>query len=229
MTNDSNGQDFIVDADLKQNHEIKCRMEQIEWNYLEVFHPPNDLSIENKKIYKLVSLRQEISQLETHQSKIKKIERIHNCVAFERFMSELKRMKKKYPKKSFDNIVKHLFHGSFKTNPEYIYGCEDGFDIRFSNAGRYGHGIYFAKNSYYSHKYSYTTKDGCFQIMLALVLTGDSLLQIDADSSIKLPPLKSEQGFQRYDSINNGPGGHYIVYSNDKAYPGYLITYEHIY
>jgi hypothetical protein len=28
-----------------------------------------------------------------------------------------------------------------------IYGSEDGLDIRFSNAGAYGTGIYFANNS----------------------------------------------------------------------------------
>ena len=28
-----------------------------------------------------------------------------------------------------------------------------------------------------------------------------------------------------YDSINTGDGGHFIVYENNKAYPGYLITY----
>ena len=30
---------------------------------------------------------------------------------------------------------------------------------------------------------------------------------------------------ERYDSINNGPGGHFIIYDNLKSYPGYLITY----
>ena len=30
----------------------------------------------------------------------------------------------------------------------------------------------------------------------------------------------------RYDSINNGDGGHYIVFENEKTYPGYLITFK---
>ena len=30
---------------------------------------------------------------------------------------------------------------------------------------------------------------------------------------------------ERYDSINNVNEGHYIVYDNNKSYPGYLITY----
>ena len=38
------------------------------------------------------------------------------------------------------------------------------------------------------------------------------------------PPMEDNPNL-RYDSISNGEGGHYIVYDNDKSYPGYLITY----
>ena len=43
--------------------------------------------------------------------------------------------------------MKHLFHGTRATDPKLIFATEDGFDIRFSNAGAYGNGIYFANNS----------------------------------------------------------------------------------
>jgi hypothetical protein len=38
-----------------------------------------------------------------------------------------------------------LWHGTGKTNPKLITNGEEGFDIRFSRAGEYGFGNYFAK------------------------------------------------------------------------------------
>ena len=52
--------------------------------------------------------------------------------------------------------MKHLFHGCKNTDPRVIYGSEDGLDVRFSNPGAYGNGIYFANNSAYSHTYAHT-------------------------------------------------------------------------
>jgi hypothetical protein len=37
-----------------------------------------------------------------------------------------------------------LFHGAKNTPPEKIYKGTEGFDIKFSNSGSYGKGIYFA-------------------------------------------------------------------------------------
>lgn len=62
-------------------------------------------------------------------------------------MNEFKRMLRKYPDFQVTDIMKHLFHGTRATDPQQIYTTEDGFDIRFSNAGAYGTGIYFADNS----------------------------------------------------------------------------------
>jgi hypothetical protein len=56
--------------------------------------------------------------------------------------------------------MKHLFHGSRGTDPKLIYGSEDGLDIRFSNAGAYGNGIYFANNSQYSSNYAWPVPGG---------------------------------------------------------------------
>ena len=69
---------------------------------------------------------------------IKRIEKISNCVIYERFINEFKRMIRKYPNKKTTNIMKHLFHGSNQTKPELIYGSEDGLDTRFSNNGAFG-------------------------------------------------------------------------------------------
>ena len=78
---------------------------------------------------------------------IKKIEKIYNCVIYEKFINEFKRMIRKYPQKSINDLMKHLFHGTRNTDPKLIFGSEDGLDIRFSNSGAYGNGVYFANNS----------------------------------------------------------------------------------
>lgn len=60
-------------------------------------------------------------------------------------------------------------------------------------------------------------------MFVCLVLVGDS--KHERPGQYKLPPLKNNTQTERYDSINNGAGGHFIIYDNSKAYPGYLITY----
>ena len=134
-------------------------------------------------------------------------------------------MLRKYPQLEINDILKHLFHGSSGTDPKLIYETYDGLDIRFSNSGMYGQGIYFADNSQYSHSYHYANpkKRGECQMFMALVLVGDSVTLPPAQ--FRIPPNKRGSQTERYDSINNGPGGHYIIYDNVKSYPGYLITY----
>ena len=58
--------------------------------------------------------------------------------------------------------MKYLFHGTRETKPELIYQSEDGLDIRFSNPGAFGAGIYFANNSAYSHTYAHNLGNGEF-------------------------------------------------------------------
>ena len=62
-------------------------------------------------------------------------------------------------------------------------------------------------------------------MLVALVIIGDSIT-LPLNNKLRLPPLKNGSTTVRYDSVNNGIGGHYIVYDNNKAYPGYLITYK---
>lgn len=108
---------------------------------------------------------------------IKKIEKVYNCVIYEKFINEFKRMLRKYPMKNVNDIMKHLFHGTRAADPKIIYGSEDGLDIRFSNAGAYGTGIYFANNSQYSNNYAYAVPGNGreFQMFVCLVLVGDSV------------------------------------------------------
>jgi len=46
------------------------------------------------------------------QANIIKIEKICNCVVWEKFINEFKRMLRKYPLKKVCDIMKHLFHGT---------------------------------------------------------------------------------------------------------------------
>ena len=93
---------------------------------------------------------------------IVKIEKVRNCVVYEKFIGEFKRMMRKYPNKKVTDIMKHLFHGCKQTDPKLIYSSEDGLDIRFANAGAFGTGIYFANNSCYSHNYAHPLGNGSF-------------------------------------------------------------------
>jgi hypothetical protein len=61
-------------------------------------------------------------------------------------------------------------------------------------------------------------------MFMAVVLVGDSVTL--GGGQYRIPPLKPGSKVERYDSINNGAGGHFIIYDNAKAYPGYLITYK---
>ena len=111
-------------------------------------------------------------------------------------------MLRKYPNKKTTHIMKHLFHGSNQTKPEVIYGSEDGLDIRFSNNGAYGQGIYFADNSAYSSSFAYHLPTGESQMFMCLVLIGDSVNL--PSGHYRIPPTKPNSQTERYDSINNG-------------------------
>ena len=54
-----------------------------------------------------------------------------------------------------DVQTKLLFHGTSGTDPKLVYDSEEGLDMRFSNDGMWGRGIYFAVNSSYSNSYAF--------------------------------------------------------------------------
>ena len=66
-------------------------------------------------------------------------------------------------------------------------------------------------------------------MLLAKILTGLSV-ELEPDSKLCLPPvLKPElKGNMRYDTVTGHTHGSqvFIAYSNDKAYPFYLISYK---
>jgi hypothetical protein len=117
--------------------------------------------------------------------------------------------------------------------PKKVYTNEVGFDMRHSNQGMWGMGIYFAVNVQYSLSgYAFkNTNDGTKSIFYVRVALGDDI-ELNSNRSYKIPPEKpSTSGIfavERYDSIKGNTCGSdiYILYENSRAYPDYLITFE---
>ena len=193
----------------------------VEWE------PQND-ELELKQLRSGTKEWSNISQLfqETLSSAtIVKIERVQNEWLWEKYFQHSVRMKKKN-----EGIIneKMLFHGTRNTPPSSIYQDEEGFDMRFCNAGMWGIGNYFAVNASYSNNYAHRLSDGTKQMFLAKVLTGDSI-QLQPTKSLRMPPEKnSSKGRVTYDTVAGHTNGSqvFIAYSNDKAYPFYLISYK---
>ena len=162
---------------------------------------------------------------------IVKIERIQNPWLWEKYAFCKERMAKKN-----HGVVneRKLFHGTRQTQPEKVYASEHGFDFRYGSNGLWGNGAYFAVQAKYSaQNFAYRNSSGFFQIILALVLTGESVL-VAPDSALSKPPVKPKPGGnvalveELYDSVKGHTAGTdmYIVYDHDKTYPAYLITFQ---
>jgi len=101
--------------------------------------------------------------------------------------------------------------------------------MRFSRAGLFGQGIYFADNPNYSHDYAHikdTPQGRICQMFLVFVIVGDACEMVQNDSSLRIPPLKSGSTTERYDSVFNANLRHTIIYENSRQYPAYLISYK---
>ncbi len=155
-------------------------------------------------------------------AKIIKIERIQNKKLWKIFHNEVKDLKEKYAGE--DPLIKILHHGTGNNKPEIIYQSEEGFNINYSNEGMWGRAIYFAVNSSYSHNYSFNA--GPFrQMFMASVLIGKTQESLPK-SSFREPGYNPVTKLQ-YDSVSGNTNGSdvFMVYSNKKAYPSYLISY----
>ena len=155
------------------------------------------------------------------------IKRIQNNWLWERYVMTRKRLSKKNNGRVNE---KQLFHGSRTSRAHMIYDSEEGFDMRYSSNGMWGQANYFAEKASYSNSYAYELGDGTNEILLAKVLTGDSY-KSPSDQTLRMPPLKDNHTrFQqeRYDTVEGETHGSrvFMTYSNDKAYPAYLIVYS---
>lgn len=193
---------------------------------------PQDDELELKPLSKDSAEWLKVSQLfhATLSSKnVVKIERIQNKWLWEKYHQHCERMKRKN-----EGVINEmlLFHGTKYTPPSDIYEHEEGFDMRFGRTGMWGNGNYFAVNANYSDNYAYRLSDGTQQMFLAKVLTGHSI-ELKSDSSLRMPPIMPSsraavKGSMRYDTVTGRTHGCqvFIAYSNDKAYPFYLISYK---
>lgn len=170
-------------------------------------------------------------------AQITRIKRIQNKWLWEKYIQHKDRMHLKNAGRVHE---RELFHGTRGTKPEEIYMSEEGFDMRFCREGRWGQANYFAVDAYYSDLYAHQKPDGQREILLAKVLTGNSYFS-DPDSTLRMPPLRNPGstpsevtlGHIRYDTvtgyIHDSQGTSvqvYMTYSNEKAYPAYLIRYR---
>ncbi len=177
---------------------------------------------------------------------VEKVERIQNQHLWKRYFLEREFVKEKNG--GIANEME-LFHGTRSTPPEMIYNGEEGFDMRYSNLGCWGKGIYFADSAAYSYRYSYVdTALRKVQILMCRVTIGDAFSCPDGDRKLVTPPRKQSTSqtsspdnlynlpseprvsfaVNFYDSVVGKQGRDTIrtVYNNSKAYPAYLITIQ---
>ena len=162
---------------------------------------------------------------------IERLERIQNKVLWRKYRDCKERLGRDLPSVG----EKHLFHGTRETDPIAIYGGDAGFDVGHSRVGLWGPGNYFAVNASYSHYYAHV-KDvlgySVSKMLVAKVLTGLSWAS-PPNRELRFPPERADTGAEegrvrrRYNSVQGTTGGSevYITYTNEQAYPAYVISY----
>ena len=173
------------------------------------------------------SVEQKFTSTMSHPHHIVEITRIQNTWLWSNYMFQKKRMSKRN-----DGIINELdlFHGTRKNLPQEIYTSQVGFDVRYSNCGKWGWANYFAEKASYSDTYAHTTPDGTKEIFLVKVLTGKSCTDyLKGAAQLRKPPLRSSGSDSRlqehYDTVTGwiGDCNVYMTYDNDKAYPEMVI------
>lgn len=118
--------------------------------------------------------------------------------------------------------VMSLFHGTKKLYVDAI--CQQGFDWRISGSSvgtLYGKGSYFARDAYYSSKYTDSRELFVVQVLVGEYAQGDPRM-------VRPPPKDARQPLgELYDSVVNDPFDPkiFVVFTYEQAYPEYLIEY----
>ena len=187
----------------------------------------------NTELFELPKSGEEFSHIESliHQTMptavIQSVKRIQNNWLWERYVLTRRRISKKNSGRVNE---RELFHGSRSSRAYKIYDSEEGFDMRYSSQGMWGQANYFAEKASYSNSYAYELGDGTREILLAMVVTGDSY-KCQSNRTLRMPPVKAnlDSRFheERYDTVEGETSDSkvFMTYSNDKAYPAYLIVY----
>ena len=171
--------------------------------------------------------------MDKSQFLITRIQQVQNKHLWKRYQQSRDRLRDKHSKVN----EKELFHGTRDKPATTICESEDGFDMRHSREGMWGWANYFAVKASYSDNYSYhDTSKVTNEMILAKVLTGDSF-NSKPDQSLRMPPMKNQGQTGtgrlqqvRYDSVNGMTKGCrvFMTYSNELAYPAFIITYLYI-
>ncbi|TNV84727.1 hypothetical protein FGO68_gene5670 [Halteria grandinella] len=157
---------------------------------------------------------------------VQMIQRIQNPKIWQKFQVEVAQIEKKLKSKGGTRI-RYLYHGTSENAPTNIYQSEQGFNGYYSNDGMWGRANYFAAKASYSHDYRHTLPNGSFQMFYARVILGKSKA-LAPNKALREPPFIEGSTTVRYDSVQGFTKNTdvFMVYSNQKAYPEYLITYR---
>ena len=156
---------------------------------------------------------------------IMSISKIHNRACWDSFVQKVKQKvgirAENSEFKENTLLIKPLFHGSSRTDPEVIIRDSVGFKIEYASEGMWGKGIYFAVNASYSDGFAHKDSDGVCSMFLSKVFVGNANLKKPNDR-IRGPP----EGYHSITGIHRAGTKVYILYENGLAYPGYLIKYK---
>ncbi|KAK2174006.1 hypothetical protein NP493_833g00012 [Ridgeia piscesae] len=158
-------------------------------------------------------------------TKVIKIERVQNPGLYRQFMLRKEEMKKRRLPPAV--IERSLWHG---TSADAVQNINmGGFNRSYcgKNATAYGNGVYFAVDSEYSTRFTYSTPDmfGEKRVYKSLVLTGDFT---SGRSAYRVPPDNPNVPGFKYDTVvdNVNSPGIFVVFLDNQAYPEYLITFQ---
>ncbi|KAM9225375.1 protein mono-ADP-ribosyltransferase PARP15 [Dugong dugon] len=161
-----------------------------------------------------------------HSYTIEKIEWVQNTLLWKSY-----RLKKSHMDAKNGHIIneKLLFHRTDAGSVPHIN--QHGFNHSYpgKNAAAYGKGTYFAVDACYSADYAFSKPDenGRKHIYVVRVLTG---LYARGHVGLFAPPAKNpENPTELYDSVTDDKHHPqiFVVFSDDHAYPEYLITFRY--
>ncbi|XP_028398976.1 protein mono-ADP-ribosyltransferase PARP14-like [Dendronephthya gigantea] len=154
-------------------------------------------------------------------AEVVKIERIQNPGLYQLYQGKKKKM-------SNGGNELDLYHGTTKDAVEKI-NC-NGFNRSYcgKNAVKFGNGVYFAREAWYSARRQYAAPDekGLQYMYIAKVLVGKYTK--GKEGLIVPPPIDASNPDVSYDSVvdNAAKPLIYVVFYDYQHYPEYLITFK---
>jgi len=119
-----------------------------------------------------------------------------------------------------------LWHGTAKNNVPFIIA--NGFDRSYTKTAAYGHGVYFARDAFYSSERRFATPDpeGVQNMFLARVLVGKTCV---GNKSMRHPPQVIAGQPEVYDCLVDDahhPRIFVSCHNDNQAYPEYMVSFR---